>query len=206
MINTQKTIERARLMLGAPTRSVELTDEQMASLIEDSYDALQLYSRIAEISKDKYEQIEGYWIRKYFYALCKETLSRVRGKFKGKISVPGEDLELDYENLLRESAKEKRLLRHMILQDKNIIDEGEIILAFYINIGNLEQKRVSDVINEISKKLSGNDTFVKYFIPIYDGETRIECIHPNCSDQIDVNPSTIEKLNNYLQKLIEDEQ
>ena len=203
MIDTQKTIERAKIILGAPICNIELTDEQMAYLIDDAYDAFNLFSEIADLPTNKYHRIQKYWISKYFYALCKETLARIRGKFEGKLAVPGTDLKLDYESLQNESEKEKRLLRHLILQEKDVNKFNEIILVFYINIGNMSSSDVESFMRDVQKKLKGSDDFIKYFIPINEGETRIECI--NSSEPNPVNEETISKLNTYLQKLIEDE-
>ena len=50
------------------------------------------------------------WVRRYFTALAKETLSRVRGKFSGALKVPDSDLTLDYSSLATESTDEKTKL------------------------------------------------------------------------------------------------
>jgi len=203
MIDTKQTIERARIMLGEPVHIVELTDEQMAYLIDDAYESFHLYATIAELSKDKHMQIERFWVRKYFYALCKETLARVRGKFEGNLPIPGADLKLNYESLQVESEKEKRILRHLILQEKDVEELAEMILVFYINIGNMSHGDVESFLKDVKKKLNGNDNFVKYFIPIHEGDTRIECINPSKTNA--ASEETINKLNTYLQKLIDDE-
>ena len=50
------------------------------------------------------------WVRKYFTALCKETLGRVRGKFSGALKVPDSELTMDYTSLLSEASTEKEKL------------------------------------------------------------------------------------------------
>ena len=51
------------------------------------------------------------WIRRWFIAYCKETLSRVRGKFSGNLKTgEGGDLTLDYTSLATEAKDEKTKL------------------------------------------------------------------------------------------------
>ena len=50
------------------------------------------------------------WIRRYFTALAKETLGRVRGKFSGALKVPDSELTMDYSSLFSESQDEKNKL------------------------------------------------------------------------------------------------
>ena len=51
------------------------------------------------------------WIRRWFTAYCKETLSRVRGKFSGNLkTADGGDLTMDYAALATEAKDEKTKL------------------------------------------------------------------------------------------------
>ncbi len=202
MIDTQKIIESAKMKLGAPIRSVELNDEQMACLLDDAYEAFILYSEIADLEEKKFFRIQDNWIKKYFFALCKESLARVRGKFSGKMQVPGADIELDYKSLLIESDREKRFLRYLILKDENVLNNNsdEVILVFYVNTGGLDNNDVSEFMESVKKSLDKNDGFTKYFIPVRDIETKIECIYPvglNIT-QTEEGKKLIDKLNNHL--------
>jgi hypothetical protein len=47
------------------------------------------------------------WVRRYFIAMCKETLSRVRGKFSGNLKTPDTELTMDYQSLASEAKDEK---------------------------------------------------------------------------------------------------
>jgi len=47
------------------------------------------------------------WVRKYFIASCKETLSKVRGKFSGNLKTPDGDLTMEYATLGTEGKDEK---------------------------------------------------------------------------------------------------
>ena len=50
------------------------------------------------------------WVRRWFIAYCKETLSRVRGKFSGNLKTPDGDLAMDYTSLSTEAKDEKTKL------------------------------------------------------------------------------------------------
>jgi hypothetical protein len=55
------------------------------------------------------------WIRRWFTAYCKETLSRVWGKYSGNLKTPDSELTLDYASLQTESKDEKtKLLEELI--------------------------------------------------------------------------------------------
>jgi hypothetical protein len=60
------------------------------------------------------------WVRRYFIALCKETLGRVRGTFNGKIPVPDANMEIEFQSLLTEGKDEiqtlKKELEDMLLR------------------------------------------------------------------------------------------
>jgi hypothetical protein len=56
------------------------------------------------------------WVRKYFIAMCKEGLGRVRGKFGGELKVPGSELKLDADTLLTEGKDEKLKLVEELMQ------------------------------------------------------------------------------------------
>ena len=50
------------------------------------------------------------WVRRYFTALAKETLGRVRGKYSGALKVPDSELTMDYSSLSSEAIDEKSKL------------------------------------------------------------------------------------------------
>lgn len=81
------------------------------------------------------------WIRRYFVALCKETLGRVRGTFGGKIPVPDANMEIEYQSLLSEGKDEMMTLKKE-LEDRMIkLNPLEIL------------KRMSMEAEEINKAL-----------------------------------------------------
>jgi hypothetical protein len=50
------------------------------------------------------------WVRRWFTAYCKETLSRIWGKFSGNIKTPDTELTLDYASLSTEAKDERAKL------------------------------------------------------------------------------------------------
>ena len=55
------------------------------------------------------------WIRRWFVAYVKETLSRVRGKYSGNLKTPDSELTLDYTSLATEAKDEKtKLIEELI--------------------------------------------------------------------------------------------
>ena len=50
------------------------------------------------------------WVRRYFIASCKETLSKVRGKYSGNLKTPDSELTMDYQSLATEAKDEKTKL------------------------------------------------------------------------------------------------
>jgi len=63
----------------------------------------------------------------------------------------------------------------------------KIILVHYITIGNMATNDVSRFMKEMVErfKLNGEDNIISYFIPIRDGDTRIECINPKLVSEED---------------------
>ena len=55
------------------------------------------------------------WVRRWFFAYAKETLSRVRGKFSGNLKTPDSELTMDYQSLATEAKDEKtKLIEELI--------------------------------------------------------------------------------------------
>lgn len=63
------------------------------------------------MSFDDLNEASRIWVRRYFTALCKETLGRVRGTFGGKIPVPDANMEVEYNSLLTEGKDEMVTLK-----------------------------------------------------------------------------------------------
>ncbi len=203
MIDATKTIERARRKLGHPVIQIEITDEQMTSLIKDAQETFYLYADLSNMPIDKQEKIEDAWIKKYFFALCKETLGRIRGKFGGAIPVPGTDLKLDYESLLLESERERAFLKYSIFGDEEILKSVRIkdaVFVFYVNVVNLDVQETSEQMELLMEKFK-KPGFINYFIPVEDSESRVECIYPVSDEFDEEGKHIIDRLSDYLDEL-----
>jgi len=64
-----------------------------------------------DMSFDELNEPSKVWVRRYFTALAKETLGRVRGTFNGKIPVPEADMTVEYQSLLAEGKDEMVTLK-----------------------------------------------------------------------------------------------
>ena len=81
------------------------------------------------------------WVRRYFVAGCKETLSKVRGKYSGNLKTPDSELTMDYATLATEGKDEKtKLIEELIGADGRLtrlrpekIMEREALLAENLN-------------------------------------------------------------------------
>ena len=81
------------------------------------------------------------WVRRWFYAYAKETLSRVRGKFSGNLKTPDSELTMDYQSLATEAKDEKtKLIEELIGADGRLtrlkpekVMEREALLAENLN-------------------------------------------------------------------------
>lgn len=81
------------------------------------------------------------WVRRWFFAYAKETLSRVRGKFSGNLKTPDSELTMDYQSLATEAKDEKsKLIEELIgaegrltrLKPEKVL-EREALLAENLN-------------------------------------------------------------------------
>lgn len=81
------------------------------------------------------------WVRRWFTAYCKETLSKVRGKFSGSLKTPDGDLTMEWQSLATEGKDEKtKLIEELIGADGRLtrlrpekIMEREALLAENLN-------------------------------------------------------------------------
>jgi hypothetical protein len=81
------------------------------------------------------------WVRRYFVASCKDTLSKVRGKYSGNLKTPDSELTMDYASLATEAKDEKtKLIEELIGADGRLtrlrpekIMEREALIAENLN-------------------------------------------------------------------------
>ena len=58
-------------------------------------------------------------------------------------------------------------------------ENNRLILVFYIDVSRIDRSDISAYMNDIATSLSKKDDGTdKYFIPIYEGDSRVECINP----------------------------
>lgn len=54
-----------------------------------------------------------------------------------------------------------------------------LILVFYIDVSRIDRSDIPIFMDEVATNLSKKDDGTdKYFIPIYEGDSRVECINP----------------------------
>jgi hypothetical protein len=63
----------------------------------------------------------------------------------------------------------------------------KIILVHYINVGNIDGNDVSKIMEDVVKNFSPKeeDNIISYWIPVREGDTRVECINPKLVSQED---------------------
>ena len=83
----------------------------------------------------------------------------------------------------------------------------KVILAFYMNVGGMSNEDVPILIEKFKEELQ-NDDLIQYFIPIIEGESRVECVYPRyivseeAKSDID---KAISRLNNHIKKFEDNE-
>ena len=67
------------------------------------------------------------------------------------------------------------------------MNKEKIILIHYINVSNIDGNDVSKIMEEVINKLSlkEEDNIISYWIPVREGETRVECINPKLVSEED---------------------
>jgi hypothetical protein len=96
------------------------------------------FEKIAWVDLNNPAQV---WVRRWFFAYAKETLSRVRGKFSGNIKTPDSELTMDYQSLATEAKDEKtKLIEELIGAEGRLtrlkpekVMEREALLAENLN-------------------------------------------------------------------------
>jgi hypothetical protein len=97
----------------------------------------------ANIPYASINSIGKHWIRRYSLAICKEMLGQVRGKFSGKMPIPGDSITLNSSDLLSQAKEEKQALREELMK---ILDE-----LTYAKVAETQAKMVEDT----NKALTG---------------------------------------------------
>jgi hypothetical protein len=96
----------------------------------------------ANIPYESINSIGKHWIRRYSLAICKEMLAQVRGKFSGKMPIPGDSITLNSSDLLSQAKEEKQALRDELMK---ILDE-----LTYAKIAEQNAKIVEDSVKALT--------------------------------------------------------
>jgi hypothetical protein len=92
--------------------------EDREKCLKDNPDVVKLPSDVEteQLSWDTLNNPARTWVRKYFIAMCKEGLGRVRGKFSGELKVHDAEIKMDADTLLTEGKDEKMKLVEELTQ------------------------------------------------------------------------------------------
>jgi hypothetical protein len=74
----------------------------------------------------------------------------------------------------------------------------KIILVFYIFVGELSPMRVEELLDELKSHYFGeweSENTLAYWIPVQEGDTRVECINPKL-----VGPEDWDRVNQEIQR------
>ena len=64
-------------------------------------------------------------------------------------------------------------------QKKKLKSSHPLILVYYVSIGNLQDRDVLEYIQKVADAMDNPEyNFLKYFIPIRGGDSKVECINP----------------------------
>jgi len=94
------------------------------------------------------------------------------------------------------------------------MSKEKIILIHYINVGNIDDNDVSEMMKNVVNKFSPKeeDNIISYWIPVREGETRVECINPKLVSEedfteakrvLDRNQEIVNDIINWKNKTIE---
>jgi hypothetical protein len=95
----------------------DVNPDNRADCLKDNPDVIKLPTDvpISELSWEDLNVPGQQWVRRWFTAYCKETLSRVRGKYMGNLKTPDTEIQMEYQSLATEAKDEKaKLLEELI--------------------------------------------------------------------------------------------
>jgi hypothetical protein len=94
------------------------------------------------------------------------------------------------------------------------MSKEKIILIHYINVGNIDGNDLSEMMENVVNKFSPKeeDNIISYWIPVREGDTRVECINPKLVSEedfteakrvLDRNQEIVNDIINWKNKTIE---
>jgi hypothetical protein len=81
---------------------------------------------------------------------------------------------------------------------------NKVILAYYINVGNVSQEDAEIQLLKIRNQVRNPD-LIQYFVPIRNSESRIECLYPRYVIGEDVDKEMSDLIESLKKFKIEDE-
>jgi hypothetical protein len=95
-----------------------------------NYDVVSDYSNVPyqEVTYYKINAVSRQWIRKYFLALCKETLGRILQKYS-TVPIPGGEVTLDGAELRSEATAEKEVLMTQLRENLEATGRSALLEA-----------------------------------------------------------------------------
>ncbi len=84
-------------------------------------------------------------------------------------------------------------------------ENNRLILVFYIDVSCVYKDDVPAYMNELATALSKSDDGTdKYFIPVYKGESRVECLNPVMlnEDEYTEVKRKLDEINEYYENLL----
>ena len=83
----------------------------------------------ANITFEKINSMGQQWIRKYALALSKEMLGQIRGKFGNSVPIPGQNVNLNANELLSQAKEEQNSLRDKLIEMLKTMEYKELAKA-----------------------------------------------------------------------------
>ena len=95
--------------------------------------------------------------------------------------------EIKSDNTVEEKEKISYDISHFGNKQYKVMSKEKIILIHYINVGNIDDNDVSEMMKNVVNKFSPKeeDNIISYWIPVREGETRVECINPKLVSEED---------------------
>ena len=79
-------------------------------------------------------------------------------------------------------------------------DKDKLIVVFYFNVSKYNKIDVPSILYKVERYIKFDDSVHSFVIPVYDGESRVECINPKLINEEDykkVEKQLIEIKNKY---------
>lgn len=84
----------------------------------------------------------------------------------------------------------------------NILTKDSLIIVFYINVSDVDPQEMPVYMTDIKDNFAKDkaDDVVEFFIPIKNGDSRVECINPKAASDDDMQRinTLINELNNKI--------